>query len=73
MNTKNIRSNEVKPGMHMHVWFGLQQVMRIEPYHGPYDFVIGIAMLTSRSGRLIGMSLCRDDWHEIEVPDQAGA
>jgi hypothetical protein len=54
MSKLRVKAADITPGMVIDTWFGNWQIERIDPYNGPYDFVIGILVFR---GTITKMSL----------------
>lgn len=44
MEARRVPAAELKAGDVVETWFGNHPILRIRPYNGPFDFVIGIAV-----------------------------
>ena len=47
--TKKIASENIKIGVGIKTWLGLHTVVGIEPYTGPFDFVLNILVFSNGS------------------------
>lgn len=47
--TGKITAEGIKIGMGIKTWFGLHTVVAIEPYTGPFDFVLNILVFSNGS------------------------
>ena len=64
--TKLVCGEDIRAGMHIQTWFGMQQIARIDPYTGPHDFVIGVMRFSSGHG----MSIASGDMFDVVVVEE---
>ena len=54
---EEVRDSELRAGDEVKLWCGVSRVLAIEPYTGPYDFIVGVAKCAAYS-----FSLERHGW-----------
>lgn len=69
MAITQVRAEDLTPGMNVRMWYGTHRIMRIDPYHGPFEDDGCIGLVNFAAG-VVGTSIWRGRLYDVEVPDE---